>query len=430
MSDDEGPSEQHAPHETEDGDDPGPLRRALQIVLPLLVIAAGVGGVWLLKATAPSPAQAPEDERGPLVEVVALRAQDAPITIRAHGTVVAATRAQIAPEVAGRIVWVSERLTEGGRFDEGEPMLRIDPADYRRALASRRGAVERARLGLLRERRAREVSTETWELAEGVAARSSEQGRALARNEPQVETAEAELASARSRARQARADLSRTTLRAPFAAQVQAESVDIGQLASPQRAAVTLVGTDAYHVRASVPVGALPRLRIPPAGTDENGSEARVTVQAGAERAEWEGWIGGMLPAVDERGAMARVVVVVPDPLGLEREERPALPLLLGAFVDVALVGAPLADDAVRVPRAAIRDGDRVYVATRDGRLAIRDVAIAWRGEDAVLATAGVEPGERAVVSRLTAPVDGMELRTADAEDPADGALARGAPAR
>ena len=118
-----------------------------------------------------------------------------------------------------------------------------------------------------------------------------------------------------------------------------------------------------------------------------------------------------MLSDLDPLGRMARVVVEVMDPLELGRppSER-RLPLLVGAFVSVRLVGTTL-DDVVAVPREAIREGDSVWVATRDDTLEIRPVIITWRERTRVLVVRGLADAERIISSPLSAPVEGMALR-------------------
>jgi hypothetical protein len=86
--------------------------------------------------------------------------------------------------------------------------------------------------------------------------------------------------------------------------------------------------------------------------------------------------------------------------------------LLLGSFVDVAIAAQPI-DDAIRLPRVALRNGRNVYVMNDQDLLEIRDVQIAWTEPDAVLITGGLEPDERVVISRIATPVPNMLLRTA-----------------
>jgi hypothetical protein len=77
----------------------------------------------------------------------------------------------------------------------------------------------------------------------------------------------------------------------------------------------------------------------------------------------------------------------------------------------VRIEAEPLPGEVVEVPRAALREGDEVWVATDDDRLAIRQVQVAWRREETLLLSRGVAPGERVVTSPLAVPVDGMRLR-------------------
>ena len=106
---------------------------------------------------------------------------------------------------------------------------------------------------------------------------------------------------------------------------------------------------------------------------------------------------------------MARVLVSIADPIG----EDGKLPLLLGAFVDVASEAQPI-ENAIRVPRSALHNGRNVYVMNDEDLLEIREVDIVWGEPDSVLVTAGLQPNERIVTSRIATPVPNMLLRTAD----------------
>ncbi len=233
----------------------------------------------------------------------------------------------------------------------------------------------------------------------------SEEQRALAQREPQLESTRLELKAAQSALKKAQLDLTRTTLRAPFNAMVVSESVDTGQLLSPQATVARLVGTDEYHVQVSVPVSSLRTIRA--RADDEAGSEAKIIQRVGQETIERRGEVIRELPDLDPGGAMARILVRIENPLG----RRGDLPLLLGSFVDVE-VGAQPIDNAIRLPRVALRNGRSVYVMNDQDQLEIRDVRIAWTEPDAVLVTGGLEANERVVTSRIPTPVPNMLLRT------------------
>jgi RND family efflux transporter MFP subunit len=391
--------------------------RRLKWVLSIGVLLASIAMAFVLVATKEEPPRAEKPLEGTLVEVIQIGTSRHEVDLHAKGTVIPAQEIILQPELGGRVIWQSSELVAGGRFKADQPIVRIDPRDYQLAVESFRSQVKRARLDLRIEARRGEVAKREWK-AFGEMDVSDEQ-RALAQREPQLEASRLDLKAAQSSLKKAQLDLNRTTLRAPFNAMVVRENVDTGQLINPQTSVATLVGTDEYHVQVSVPVSSLRIARVRTADTP--GSETRVIQRVGQETIERPGEVIRQLPDLDPGGAMARVLVSIENPLGQAGD----LPLLLGSFVDVAIGAQPI-DDAIRLPRVALRNGRNVYVMNEHDLLEIREIQIAWTEPDAVLVTAGLGPNERVITSRIATPVPNMLLRTAapasatPATDPSD----------
>lgn len=79
-------------------------------------------------------------------------------------------------------------------------------------------------------------------------------------------------------------------------------------------------------------------------------------------------------------------------------------------------------DDAVVIPRRALRemhvDGEvgarqGLWIMDGDDRLAIREAAVVWRGEETVILSNNLADGERLIVSTLGTPIEGMKLTVA-----------------
>jgi len=378
--------------------------RRLKWVLSIGVLVAAAAVAFVLVATKEEPPRAEKPLEGTLVEVIQINTSRHDVELRAKGTVIPAMEIVLQPELGGRVIWQSSELVAGGRFKTDQPILRIDPRDYQLTVESHRSKVNRAKLDLSIEARRGEVAKREWS-SFGEMDVSDEQ-RALAQREPQLEASRLALKAAQSSLKKARLDLTRTTLRAPFNAMVVTESVDRGQLINPQTSVARLVGTDNYHVQVSVPVSSLRTARVRTA--DEPGSKAKILQQVGQETIERPGEVIRQLPDLDPGGAMARLLLNIESPLG----QRGDLPLLLGSFVDVAIGAQPI-DDAIRLPRVALRNGRNVYVMNDENLLEIREVQIAWTEPDAVLVTGGLEPNERVITSRISTPVPNMLLRTA-----------------
>ncbi len=395
------------------------------------MLAVGVGAVVVLYRTRPTPQRAAKADEGVLADVQVLTASRQRLAVPAQGTVMPAQQVVMMPEVSGRITWQSDELVPGGRFQRGEPIIRLDARDYSLQVRQHQSAVEQAQVNLKIETSRREVAAKEWEIV-GEDGDASELGRELALRKPQLVAAEKALESARSARAQAKLMLGRTGLVAPFNCFVKTENVDVGQLVAPNSQLAVLVGTDHFWVQVSVPVDKIAAIDVPglDVGEDE-GARADVWQEVGTTRIKRQGHVVRLLGDLDPVGRMARLLIEIEDPLGLENgsaravppgEQRekeghvPVLPILLGAFVQVDIDAREI-DEVVEVPRKAVHRGDEVYIYGKDGRLEVREVEIAWRKEKTVLVAAGLQPGEEIVVSRLPTAVSGMKLRRGKVKD-------------
>ncbi len=387
------------------------MRAFFKLVIVLLILGAGVAIAVLMIRTRPEARRKPVSVGPPLVETVIVHPRQERVRITAQGEVVPARQVDIHPQVSGQVVWISPQLIPGGRFESGAPLLRIDDRDYQAAVAQRKSELARAVMELKTEKRRQAIARQEWELlAEEVPATPA--GRELALRKPQLENARAALESARSALEKARLDVQRTEIHAPFNCFVREKSTETGQYVSPGSKLMTLVGTDRFWVQISVPSDRIPYIRIP-GHNAETGAPAQV-IEERTDKGVWirrNGRVTRLLGDLDPSGRMARLLVTVPDPLGLKLPpEQRGMPLLVGAYVRVAILG-PMLTDVFVVPRQALRPGERVWTVEQE-KLAIQPVTVLWRRkQDAIVQ--GLEAGARVITSRIATPVEGMKLRLA-----------------
>ena len=394
----------------------------LNTVAPVLVLAAALFGARTLVAGRERPPQVPPERTATLVEVVSAVEEERSVGISGQGTVVPARRVSLAPQVTGRVAALHEHLVVGGLVSEGDTLLRIERDDFSLAIAERQSARDQAEATLMIEQGRQEVATQEWGLYRDLFDVEPDDD-ALATRQPQVRAAEVAVEAAEARLQRAQLDYQRTTLRAPFDAVVQSESVELGGLVGPSTPVASLVDTTAFWLEVAVPYDALHRVAVPGVNA-EVGSQATVRFEAFGGLVERAARVIRMRSELQGNGRMAVIVVEVEDPLELQRPVGDRRPLLLGAFVDVTLDGTR-SIRGVRVPRVAIRNGDTAWVAGEDGALEIRTLEIVERGVDSVLVAGGVAAGEAIIVSRLGGVSEGMRVRTGDAADPADAAEVR-----
>ncbi len=376
----------------------------LRFILPPLIIAVGALVLVMLVRTKPQARRAAATSRAALVETVEARWPSAGVRIHGQGVVVPARQVVLQAEVPGRVVWVHPDFVPGGRAPNGVGLVRLDTRDYEAALAQRKATAENARLARDIESGRKTVAEREWKLV----GKGKPGARALALREPHLASAEASVAAAEAAVGKAEHDLARATVRAPFNAVILDRKAEVGQVVSPQTPLATLSGTDAYWVRVSIPADALRFVEARASGG--RGTRAMVIQRTQRTQTESVGEVIRILADVDPVGRMARVLVEVRDPLGL-RTEGPAMPLLLGSFVEIELDGKPL-EGALELPETALHDDSHVWVVV-DDKLERRAVGVAWRDRAQLLVDGALKAGEAVVTSHVNAPVNGLPVRVA-----------------
>ena len=381
-------------------------------LLPLLVIGGGAAVAYHFWKTKPKAERKIPPHQAKIVDVEEVLFAPHRIVVEAMGTVRPARSVDLRPRVSGEVVAMSDEFFPGGRFREGDALLRIDPSDYELAVAQRENDVARAEANITIEEGRQAIAKREFELlGEGV----SERDRDLVLRKPQLRTVEAALGTARAALARAKLDLERTRIAVPFNCLVRTRDVNLGAQVSVTGRLATLVGTDDWWIETTVPVDRLRWIRIPKT-LDEPG--AAVTIEhesawgAGVTRA---GAVLRLAGDIEERGRMAKLLISVRDPLALGAESEGLPSFLIGEYVEVRIEGTVIENAAV-VNRERVRDGDRVWVMNAEDRLEIRRIGIVWAGREIVLVREGLAPGDRIVVTDLAAPVEGMPLRVAGAE--------------
>lgn len=407
------------------------IRSILKFLLPLVFVAAGAGVAYKLVQSKPRAERATVTEAATIVTVHTAVVSDVHVEIEAQGTVTADRVVQISPRVSGLVVEVAADLQPGARLRKGDLLARIDDRDLRFVIDQRVANVVRAGFELDVERGRSEVAGRDWEMLGG-AVDTSKLGRSLAHRKPHSEAAKALVEAAKSALEQARLDLTRAILVAPFDCIVRERRVSEGQLVSPATPLAVLVATDRFFVTASIATDKLAYIDLPgvnmPAG--EQGSLVEVRHGSDADGAPRYGRVVRLLGDLDPNGRMARVIIAVENPLGAPPADVPSvdaaaagatttafemppfeMPLLLGAYVNLRIIGRTQVG-AVELPRLALRENDRVWLRDADGRLRFTPVDVIWRQADTVVVR-GLQDGDAVVLSRIAAPAPGQKLALA-----------------
>lgn len=357
-------------------------------------------------------------ETAMLVDVLSVEKGTFAPVIVATGTVQPIEDVTLSPLVSGQVIRRDPAFTPGGFVKKDEVLLQIDPADYKNTLALRKSELMQSQTALETEMGRQQIAEQDLQLiAEDSLFGSnplSEEERQLVLRKPQLNSVKATIGAARAAVEQARLNLERTTIRAPFDAHILSQNVTKGSQVSPGDNLGRVVGTEYYWVTATVPVSKLQWLSFPNSES-EKGSPVHITNSTAWSSGTFrEGYLDKQIGALEGQTRLARVLVRVADPLAT-REESIGLPILMiGTFVEVNIQADTIAN-VIRLNRDHIRSNETVWVM-KDDKLEIRDVEIVLSDDVYAYIRKGLADGEKVVTTDLSTVSNGIGLRTGAAD--------------
>ncbi len=378
-----------------------------KLFIPLAVVTASIFGAVTLMATSPQLQPSAVEPIAAAVRVQDVVPEVIRLKVHSQGTVTPNTESALIPEVSGRVVWISPSLVNGGYFEAGDVLLRLEANDYRSTL-------DRARATLARAEAEHEHAGYEYERLKSLEDRQLASRSQMENQLRAMRVAEASLQDARAAFAQASRDLARTEITAPFTGLVRQESVDIGQFVSRGATVATIYAGDQAEVRLPIADRQLAFLNLPVGHRGELPVDAQPNVRLEADYAgrklAWDGKIVRTEAQIDTASRMVHVIARVSN-------DAQEVPLSVGLFVKAEIDGLQV-DDIVVLPRNALRNGNRVLVVDAENKLHFRDIEPLRLYRDEVLVKSGLEAGERVCVSPLQTAVEGMPVEPI-ADDPA-----------
>ena len=384
----------------------------LKVALPIGVLAGASFAAFTMVMNRPRVITQPPAIAPPGVHVHEVAFEDVQLTVLSQGSVRPRTESQLVPEISGRVTWVAPSFAEGGFFEAGDLMVKLDPFNYQQALVSSRSQLAQARLRLAQEEAEADVARREWaELGRG-------DPRELTLRKPQLEDARAAVAAAEANVGRAERDLERAEITAPYAGRIRRKNVDLGQFVTVGNPVATIYAVDAAEVRLPLPDEELAYLHLPLSylGTQERPGP-RVTLRAAfaGQTHTWQGRIVRTESELDPATRMVHVVAEVQDPYAVgANPDRP--PLAVGMYVEAEIEGRRYTNVA-RLPRQALQGRDQMLVVDPNDRLRSRTVDILRASTESVFVRSGLEPGELVAISTIDGSTEGMVVQIAT-DDP------------
>lgn len=376
------------------------VRSAGAVILALALGACG--------RTAQQPATAPE------VGVVAVHAQNVPLTRSVTARLSAYRSADVRARVAG--VLLKRVYKEGSAVKQGQLLFQIDPAPYQAALDSAVAKLAQAQANYtnahVNAERARKLAPQGYisasDLDAAIAAERSDK---------------AAVQAARAGVEAARINLGYTNVTSPIGGRAEEQQVTEGALVGNGTATLltTVDQLDPLYANFTLPVDALDALQQAQHAGDVSlrqpgAATAQVSLPDGTRYAH-DGNIDFSSTLVDPATNSVKLRALIPNP-----EHR----LLPGSFVFLRLTLGER-HGVFLVPQAAVQrdvSGNYVLVVGKDGKVAHRTVATdGTHGLDWIV-TSGLAAGDRIIASGIQAVQVGEAVKTTPWQAPAAGGSA------
>ncbi len=411
--------------------------RIVRVVLPVLVLAAGVGGMTALVNSKPEREPLEAEERAWTVAAVAVEPGTVTPQLALFARVDSPRITNLSSAVVADVVAVD--VLEGQRASPDDRLVALDDREIRLVLAQRDAEMARFEANLehemLRHRNdlsalerekallkiiRREVER-ARDLAErGVGSKASlDQARrdeerqmltveqrtlAIREHDSRRKQIEAQLAQARAQRSQAMLDLERTQVYPPFEGRITEVSVSPGNRVRPGDLLLSIYDTEMVELRAQIP------------------SRRLTVVRAALERGEPLS-ARAVVDGREIRAVLHRLTALVDPGSGgadaLFRVTEGNTWLQIGRTVEVIL-DLPPVRDAVTVPRGALYGTDRVFVIDGERMKSVKVERLgetrSGGGEDRlILRSPHLEASDRLIVTHLPNAIDGLRVKEAGA---------------
>ena len=370
------------------------LQRILNLIfLPLIIF----GAVHLVKKwiadKPPREVRRPPEVIAPAEFVERSLTTEVP-TVKTYGNTRSYFDTALSAQVAGEIKMVSANFNAGNRVGKGEVLVELDSADYLTAIAEAEAAVVQAKQTFAEEQTLGAIAEEDW----------VDSGRDLANasdftlRKPQMAAAQSTVASAEASVQQARLNLERTKVRAPFDAIVTARSASPGNVASVGTSLGSLISRDLAEVRLPLTPEQVSLLNLPSSNSEAaTAPQIMAVVRSSSQpNQQWEARLARTEPGVDAQNQVLFVVAEIKRPFETEESFLP-----IGAFVNVEIPGRAI-EDCYHIPATALIEDSYLWIIDDSDHLLKRSAQRLYSSESYTLVSLGemAEEGPLRIVTR------------------------------
>ncbi len=370
------------------------MARKKQIIVPIVILAAGVLAFVGFSAMKKPPEEKAKIDNTPIVAVSPVTVDSMQLSVQSYGIVTPKYETLIVAQVGGQIVELSDTFLRGGFVEKGQLLAQIDPSDYEAALIDAQATLASSLASLETERARSKVAEEEWKKITNTSPTE------LSLRKPQLAQELAHVKAAEAKILRAKRNLERTEIRAPYDAMIESRNIGLGSFVNIGSEIGKVLGTATAEVRLPVADNQLQFLKA-----QGNNSQVELLGTFSGKETMWQAKIARNEGVIDNKSRMSYLVAEITDPYGRINKK---IPLRFGSYVNANIIGVDVAKASV-IPNYLVTNG-RVAILDDESKLRYVNIDIIRQDGANVIVSSGLSAGDRLITSALDYPIDGMAL--------------------
>jgi multidrug efflux system membrane fusion protein len=365
-------------------------------ILPLVILAIGVGGMTAIKASGEKDEDKEPVDVRPTVKIETAIAEDYQVRITSYGEVRPLESTMVSAQVSGEVLTWHPNFVPGGLVLRGDTLFTIELDTYEAALLQAEADLSLARANLIEEQARAEVAER-----EAKGSKVSD----LYLRKPQMLSAQASIKSAQARLKIAQRDLDNCAIKAPYDALVVSRDIGVGQYVNQGANVGELYNIESAEV--SFPIAGFDREFLP------SDIQQLATISTkGYNAIVREGMVTRDLGIIDKATRMSQLVVKIEDPYGL-KSSVPALKF--GHYVEVSFAGRTL-NQVYRLPQELVNNRI-IWILDEEQKMQPQRVEILREEGAYFLISEGLQNQDILVTTLPEYPQKGMKVKIAEPKE-------------
>lgn len=372
------------------------MKILLRAAIPILILGIGfLAWKWLGTPIDP-PKPEPQARQKLKTEKSILNRTDYQVIIDSQGPLRAQQQTTITPLVSGTVVKIHPAFEDGAFFKAGDILLELDPADLQTEVFASESRLARAEAALVQEEaRAKQAKLNWQDIG------YDEEPSPLVLRVPQLREAEANVNAAKADLEQARRNLDRAKVKAPFDGRVEKRLVGLGQAVNATTQLGNIFGTLTAEIRLPLAPSQLPFIKLPSQEGDTPVDVVLTDALSDPSRPAEHQWLAKIIRTegtLDENSRELFAIAQIQDPFSLSSD----LPeLRIGQPLRAAISGIIL-EDVFVIPRSTMRGLNHIFLIDKtDPKIVKKDITPIWSNAKVLIVRNDLTPGDWLAVSTL-----------------------------